>query len=226
MPRMNILNSLEREAYDTPPELNSVERKKYFDLSQNLTRIVEILRNPTNRVCFVLACGYFRTAKRFFMGPLHQRDIDYVCAHLEIPTTGIDANTYHRATAMRHRRLILVHYGFKEFDSKARQILKKEIEAMVNSQLKPRLIFFRTVDILIEQKVSPPSSDALTKLILEVLNRRREQLITVISQRLSRETRELLDQLLEKAINEKEKPINRFRLTLNSRANQGGLGRS
>jgi len=39
MPRMNILNSLEREAYDAPPELNSVERKKYFDLPQNLTRI-------------------------------------------------------------------------------------------------------------------------------------------------------------------------------------------
>ena len=32
MPRMNILNVVEREAFDSPPVFNSFQRKQYFDL--------------------------------------------------------------------------------------------------------------------------------------------------------------------------------------------------
>ena len=66
---------------------------------------------------------------------------------------------------------------------------------MVRSQLKPRLIFHRAVDILIEQKVALPSSDALSKIILEVLNEHRRELVAIIDQNLSKGTRELLDSL-------------------------------
>ena len=31
MPRMNILNAVEREAFDSPPVFNSFKRKQYFD---------------------------------------------------------------------------------------------------------------------------------------------------------------------------------------------------
>ena len=31
MPRMNILNAIEREAFDSPPVFNSFQRKQYFD---------------------------------------------------------------------------------------------------------------------------------------------------------------------------------------------------
>ena len=31
MPRMNILNAVEREAFDSPPVFNSLQRKQYFD---------------------------------------------------------------------------------------------------------------------------------------------------------------------------------------------------
>ena len=30
MPRMNILNAVEREAFESPPVFNSVQRKQYF----------------------------------------------------------------------------------------------------------------------------------------------------------------------------------------------------
>jgi hypothetical protein len=32
VPRMNILNTVEREALESPPGFNSVQRKQYFDL--------------------------------------------------------------------------------------------------------------------------------------------------------------------------------------------------
>ena len=31
MPRMNVLNTVEREAFDSPPVFNSFQRKQYFD---------------------------------------------------------------------------------------------------------------------------------------------------------------------------------------------------
>ena len=31
MPRMNMLNAVEREAFDSPPVFNSFQRKQYFD---------------------------------------------------------------------------------------------------------------------------------------------------------------------------------------------------
>jgi len=31
MPRMNILNAVEREAFDSPPVFNTFQRKQYFD---------------------------------------------------------------------------------------------------------------------------------------------------------------------------------------------------
>ena len=220
MPRMNILDALEEEAHDAPPKFTSAERKAYFDLPHNLTRIAEeSLRHPTNQVCFVLACGYFRAAKRFFTKSPHPRDLEYVCAKLGLSVDEVSFEAYHRATAMRHRRLILSHYGFKDFDQ-GRTDITAEIESMVRSQLKPRLIFYRAVDILIEQKVALPSSDALSKLILEVLNNRRQELVSIIDQALPDATRALLDQLLEKAVNENEEPINRFRLTLLKRCSQ------
>ncbi len=79
---MNILSALEEQAHDEPPRLNSAERKSYFHLPKDLRHIVAELRNPTNRVCFVLACGYFRSGRRFFSRTPHTRDIEYVCAKL------------------------------------------------------------------------------------------------------------------------------------------------
>ena len=34
MPRMKILNSIEQEAFELPPVLNSAERKRHFDPQQ------------------------------------------------------------------------------------------------------------------------------------------------------------------------------------------------
>jgi hypothetical protein len=31
MPRMNVLNTVERQAFDSPPVFNSLQRKQYFD---------------------------------------------------------------------------------------------------------------------------------------------------------------------------------------------------
>ncbi|MDA7866198.1 DUF4158 domain-containing protein, partial [Akkermansiaceae bacterium] len=196
---MNILSAREQEAHDAPPRFSGVERKSYFSLPVEIRKLVENLRTPTNQVGFALAYGYFRATKSFFAECPRERDVEYVCIQLQVPISSVQFEEYAKGTIVRNRQRILEYFGFSDFDHSARMRLQKEIEDMVRSQLKPRLIFHRSVDILIEQKIALPSSDALSKLILEVLNGHRKKLVRVIDQNLAPETRALLDQLLEKA---------------------------
>ena len=60
MPRMKILNSVEREVFDFPPIFNSVERKRCFDFPTPLQDIATSLRTAGNQLVFLLSCGYFK----------------------------------------------------------------------------------------------------------------------------------------------------------------------
>ena len=79
MPRMKILNSVERGVFDSPPIFNSAERKRCFDFPAPLKDIATSLRTSTNQVVFLMSCGYFKATKRFYPVPtFHQRDLAYV----------------------------------------------------------------------------------------------------------------------------------------------------
>jgi hypothetical protein len=58
MPRMNILNAVERKAFDSPPVFHSFQRKQYFDFPSKLRRFAAGLRSPAYRVGFLLSVGY------------------------------------------------------------------------------------------------------------------------------------------------------------------------
>jgi hypothetical protein len=49
MLRMNFLNTVERESFDSPPVFNSLQRKQYFDFPSKLRCIAETLRNQRGR---------------------------------------------------------------------------------------------------------------------------------------------------------------------------------
>ena len=57
MPRMNILNTVEREAFISPPVFSSFQRKQYFDFRSKLRRFAADLRNPAYRPGFLLSAG-------------------------------------------------------------------------------------------------------------------------------------------------------------------------
>jgi hypothetical protein len=63
---MKILNTVEQEAFESPPVFNSVQRKQYFDFPRPIQQAAASLRTPTNQLCFLLSCGYFKATKRFF----------------------------------------------------------------------------------------------------------------------------------------------------------------
>ena len=82
MSRMKILNTIEQEAFDTPPLFNSVQRKRFFDFPVKIRQFAANLQTPITRLCFLLNCGYFKASRRFFFArTFHSRDIRYVAQH-------------------------------------------------------------------------------------------------------------------------------------------------
>jgi len=103
MPRMNILSTVEREAFDSPPAFNSVQRKQYFDFPSQLRRFVSGLRRPTHMLGFLLSAGCSKVARRFFPSSIfHTRDIEYVARQLELAAHTFDSTDYPPRTRQRH----------------------------------------------------------------------------------------------------------------------------
>jgi hypothetical protein len=66
----------------------------------------------------------------------------------------------------------------------------------VRSQVKPKVIFWRCIDVLVREKIEVPSYTRLTKLILGAINRRSQELAAIIERSLTQEVRALLEDLL------------------------------
>lgn len=197
MPRMKILNSVEQEEFDLPPIFNSVHRKRYFDFSTKIHQIAESFRTPTNRVYFLIGCGYFKATKKFFpTQKFHQEDVDYVAKELGFLISDISPATYDKQTRLRHQKQILDFYGFKPFEDEAKLFICREIEGMARSHLRPKFILFRAVDILVREKFEVPRYFQLAEIILRAINSRKKSLSKIIEQALNLETKKLLDSFL------------------------------
>jgi hypothetical protein len=197
MPRMNILNTVEREAFNSPPVFSSFQRKQYFDFPSKLRRFAAGLRNPAYQLGFLLSAGYFKAARRFFSpGSFYPRDIEYVARQLEPGVPTVDFAQYHPRARQRHQHTIRTFYGFRACDSAASRLLLKEIAGLVRSQVKPKVIFWRCIDVLVREKIEVPSYTRLTKLILGAINRRSQELAAIIERSLTQEVRALLEDLL------------------------------
>ncbi len=151
MPIMKILNSTEQESFENPPLLNGFDRKKFFEFPLGIIRFMKSLRTPMNQVCFLVMFGYFKATRRFFSRRFHQKDIVFVARKLGIAQNQVNIDSYEESTYRRHKKMVIEYYGFREFDEEAKQIVIKEINSMIRSQLKPKLIMLRILEILTSQ---------------------------------------------------------------------------
>lgn len=212
MPRMKILNSAEQGSFDKTPVFNSVERKRFFEFSSELLEMARRLRTPGHRIDFLLSCGYFRAVKKFFSPhDYNQRDIEYVAGCLKESAERFIASGTPETSRRRHRQYILAYYGYRQFDLNSENYIRQEIFQMASFHLKPKLIFWRCIDILNKNRIQTPNYNQLSKLILCALNQRKKDLAAVIGKELDQATRVLLDGLFEQAGKDK---YTRYKLTL------------
>ena len=217
MPRMRILNCSEQSLFDMPPEFNSELRKKYFFFPKELCDYARNLRNASSRIGFLLSCGYFNASHNFYSNhDFYSRDIEYVKGVLQ-ESDEFKPEEYSKSTRSRHELYILEYYGFKRFSKESEEFFYKEIELMVREQLKPKLIFWRCVDLINRHKTELPSSFKLTELITEAFNQRKNALELIIRNTLTVDERNLLDQLF---IQDTPSQTASYRLTLLKKISQ------
>src|ERR1700719_1884009 len=84
----------EEEAFESPPEFNSGERKRFFSLSLLLKESQASLRTPTNKVCFLVAAGYFKARRKFFARQFRSTDIEYVARQIGVNLAEVHVDAY------------------------------------------------------------------------------------------------------------------------------------
>jgi Domain of unknown function (DUF4158) len=197
VPRMNILNTVEQEAFESAPLFNSFQRKHYFDFPQAIQQAAASLRTPANQICFLLSCGYFKASKRFFpTRTFHPRDIGYVADRTGFRLEEIQLDHYPKESSSRHRAFILDFYGFKPFRPRGRPVLAEEIARLVRSQIKPKVILWRCVDVLIRAKIEVPGYFYIAGQVLSAIKTHNHTLGATIERTLDSATRKVLDNLL------------------------------
>lgn len=197
MPRLRILSATEREAYDRPPAMNAAERRRAFDLPSSLVELARMVQDPAQRIGLLVSAAYFGVAKRFF-APRHyrERDVAHAARRLGLPADAFEAGRYPARARQRHEIAILEAHIMRRFDRASEAELIVDINAMVATHLRPRLIFLRCLDLLGQRRVQLPSEHRLTALIASAMARHKRQLVERVEQTLTPELREVLDGLL------------------------------
>ncbi len=216
MARMRILTANEQEVFDNPPLFDSEQRKRFFSFPNKLLETARTLRTLNSQIGFLLLCGYFKATKRFFLPQdFHQRDINAIAKILNLHPENFSSACYGKTTRIRHQRSILAFYGFKSFDSNAKDTLVTEIATMAKNYLKPRLIFDRCVDFLTQNRIQVTSTRTLSDLIHNGLQEHKTELVTLMEVHLDDQTRYLLDGLFASPDDQ-----NQHRLTLLKKLSQ------
>jgi TnpA family transposase len=208
MAKMKIFNSLEEAEFESPPKLNSVERKHFFATSIAINELLENLRTPTNKVCFLISLGYFRARRRFFYRKFMSTDIEFVANRLGVNPIDVHPEYYDKATYLRHQELILLHFGWQKFDE---NFARLEMQSLVKVQHRPKVILLQLIDSLIYKKIEIPSYRTFSDLIIPALNRYQETLGETVFNSLNENQRLKLDSFLQK---EDENLDWSYRLTL------------
>src|SRR5574343_556848 len=131
MAKMKIFNSLEEAEFESPPKFNSVERKHFFATSTAINELLENLRTPTNKVCFLVSLGYFKARRRFFYRKFLLVDIEFVANRLGVNPIDVHPEHYDKATYLRHQEMILLHLRWQKFDE---NFAKLEVQSLVKVQ--------------------------------------------------------------------------------------------
>ena len=214
MPKMKIFNSMEKEAFDSPPVFNSAERKQFFSLPLLLKDSITDLRTPTNKVCFLAVAGYFKVRHKFFARQFHPADFEYIAHQIGVNPAEVHVGAYSKGSYVPssiHNSELL---RLQPFRQNGEDLCRQRNYLSVPVQYRPKLVLLEIIQILTRQKIEIPSYNVLAGLIIAAINRHRRELCAIVDASLSKKQRASLDALLEKEPDNGTRGGWRYRLTL------------
>ena len=124
-------------------------------------------------------------------------DLKYVQKKLRISDTDIALGDYNESTYKRHREIILEELGYRKFDSN-KLFFRKEAACLCQKLVSPRAVFNELNNFLRWKRIEIPKFNTFAQIITEALRSFEQSLIINLNKFLNENTREALDQLLEK----------------------------
>ena len=198
MTNLVILSQQKQRDFDTPIKLNLEKRELFFSLDYEALGFVQSLRTPTNQVGFVLQLGYFRANGKFFTQQhFKSPDIDFVLKMLNVTPEEINLSDYIHKTPIFHRQKILELLQWQPLNADNQEKIKQHIQWTIPQQLTPKRVFYSMIEYGCHNKIELPSYNFLANAITDAYNAVENNLILEVTQKLSAENREKLDQILK-----------------------------
>ncbi len=219
MPRMQLLKPEEQRSFDRPPIFSSSERKQYLRLTEATKTILQDLRGNNTKLYFFVTLAYFKANKRFYARQFHETDLLYAARQLDLPETELPTFVYDKDSFSRHKRLILHHLGFQKYSKTAEAKILPELQPMIRSQKRPKLIFEQVIESLIRERIEVPTYYRLHHFIAKEMQKHKANLLAIIKSNLKKQEKQLLDALLEQ-VEVKGKLIPHYTTTLLKRFSQ------
>ena len=223
---IKILNKVDIKLFESAPQFNASERKKYFYSSDWINTTISDYDTGTNKVVFVLMFGYFQATKRFVpIKYFSKKDIEYVSNRLNIKRENINFSELDRRNVSRYRKVILGHIGYSAFDSESKKLVINECRQLVKKQIKPKSVFLMLIQFVLSKHIEIPRYHMLSEIITNAFNVFEKSLAEKIDSYLEPHHRELLDTLLEREDNDLPKTdegrtLKRYKWTLLKRISQ------
>lgn len=197
MARLSVLSKQEAKAFDEPPIFDSVERKRFYDLTVGLNAVIATLRTPANKVLFLVSYAYFKTRKRFYDGGFREKDLQYACVMLAIDYSSIQHDcVYDYKTKIDHQRKILALTGYSDFYDSDHEALAAFVYLQVKCYKSPRVIFIEMSDYLLARKIALPRYRQFVNLISDQVQRYKLAIHDCLADCLDAQTKSQLDALL------------------------------
>ena len=166
MSQLKQLTLPERKRFDNPPAFSRDERNLFFHIDAKTRRVVSSLKKVENRVGFVLQYGYFKATGRFYASDkFKQRDINFVLKSLAIPPSKFNLHRYLSSTQFEHRKRVLRHLGWSEFNNAATQKLIEHAKWHTSKQKRPKQVFLAMVDYCWKHQIEVPTYTELSDIV-------------------------------------------------------------
>ncbi len=172
-------------------------------MTMALKDVLNTLRTPTNKVCFLVSYVYFKAKKRFYGGKFLEQDIEYASCLLDINIEKISLSSYSRKIRLEHEITILNISGYRSFDKKnIDEYLNDYVYLQVKCYKSPRLIFTEIVDYMLLHKIALPRYRQFVNLISNQIQRYKSDIQEILRNNLDSDTRHKLDDLIQKGDDE------------------------
>lgn len=195
MTQLSILSGTERRRFECPPRFTSQERSLYFTVPRDVRLILNRIREPANRVGFLIQLGYFRAAGKFFSARLfRKRDVSHIYRQLELEPAEMDG--YVDRIPRRHRQRILTMLKWSYLDAESYSMMRDTASRLVKDQEHPKDVFAALLDLCWRQRWVIPEYSVLAETISDCYTHVDRDHVENIKTFLDDVQREALDQLL------------------------------